>query len=292
GQLSILQDKIDHLERLLAENNEIISNIRDSVINLSESVKDGQKNPEAINFSRGSLSRLLPSAPVLLPINKEDCQFASASSSQKSQVQMLDVYDILPFDNPDGGVWKQGFDITYDEHDWDNEILQVFLVPHSHNDPGWLKTFDDYFRDQTQHILNNMLVKLQEDKGKKFIWSEISYFSKWWDGIDNQKREAVKKLIEQKQFEIVTGGWVMADEASAHYFSLIDQLIEGHQWLENNLGVKPKSGWAVDPFGHSPTMAYLLKRSGLSNMLIQRVHYSVKKHFSTKKNIRIFLETK
>lgn len=288
GQLSILQEKIDHLERLLAENNEIISNIRDSVINLSESVKDGQKNPEAINFSRGSFSPLLPPAPALLPINKEDCQFASASVSQKSDVQMLDVYEILPFDNPDGGVWKQGFEISYDEHEWDNEILQVFLVPHSHNDPGWLKTFDDYFRDQTQHILNNMVVKLQEDNQRKFMWSEISYFAKWWDGIDNQKRDAVKKLIEQKQFEIVTGGWVMADEASPHYFSLIDQLIEGHQWLEKNLGLKPKSGWAVDPFGHSPTMAYLLKRAGLSNMLIQRIHYSIKKHFSSKKTLEFF----
>lgn len=76
------------MERLLAENNEIISNIRDSVINLSESVKDGQKNPEAINFSRGSFSPLLPPAPALLPINKEDCQFASASVSQKSDVQV------------------------------------------------------------------------------------------------------------------------------------------------------------------------------------------------------------
>ncbi|KAG8598208.1 hypothetical protein GDO81_002527 [Engystomops pustulosus] len=288
GQLSILQEKIDHLERLLAENNEIISNIRDSVINLSDSVKDGLKNPEAINISRGSFSPLLPSAPALLPINKEDCQFAPVSGSQKSDVQMLDVYDILPFDNPDGGVWKQGFDITYDEHEWDNEILQVFLVPHSHNDPGWLKTFDDYFRDQTQHILNNMVVKLQEDKQRKFIWSEISYFSKWWDGIDSQKRDAVKKLIDQQQLEIVTGGWVMADEASPHYFSLIDQLIEGHQWLEKNLGVKPKAGWAVDPFGHSPTMAYILKRSGLSNMLIQRIHYSIKKHFASKKTLEFF----
>ncbi|KAM4635196.1 alpha-mannosidase 2 isoform 1-T2 [Polymixia lowei] len=273
--LSLLQEKVERLERLLAANNHAVARLRDALL-----------RPQEGGANRSSYSSSRPVHPA--PLREELCvgsPHQPAKEDGEGAVQLLDIYKILDFDNPDGGVWKQGFDISYRGDEWDQEPLEVFVVPHSHNDPGWLKTFTDYYRDQTQHILNNMVVKLSEDKRRKMIWSEISYFAKWWENLDDQKRDAVKRLLQNGQLEITTGGWVMADEANSHYFALLDQLIEGHQWLERNLGVKPSTGWAVDPFGHSPSMAYLLKRAGLANMLIQRVHYAVKKHFATKKTL-------
>ncbi|XP_074473781.1 alpha-mannosidase 2 [Sebastes fasciatus] len=273
--LSRLKQKIDRLERLLGDNNRLVVELRDSLFHHKASWKTTRGG--GANVSSDSAHSRAAELP--------GCRLAQEMKDGADGVQLLDVYDLLPFDNTDGGAWKQGFEISYQGNEWDEEPLEILLVPHSHNDPGWLKTFDRYYDDQTKHILNNMLIKLTEDSRRKMIWAEVSYFSKWWNDIDEQKREMVKRLVRAGQLELVTGGWVMADEANSHYFALLDQLIEGHQWIQRHLGVKPSSGWAVDPFGHSPSMAYLLKGAGLSNMVIQRVHYAVKKHFAQQQTL-------
>lgn len=52
-------------------------------------------------------------------------------------MQISAVLDSLPYDNAHGGVWKQGFELSYSMTNFHEEDpLQVYVMPHSHNDPG------------------------------------------------------------------------------------------------------------------------------------------------------------
>lgn len=72
----------------------------------------------------------------------------------------------------------------------------------------------------------------------------------------------------------------MTDEANAHYYAMLDQLIEGHQWLKTNLNITPSVGWSIDPFGHGSTVPFLLSGSNFDGTIIQRIHYSWKQWFA------------
>jgi len=106
---------------------------------------------------------------------------------------MLELYDRMSFKDIDGGVWKQGWNIKYDPLKYNaHHKLKVFVVPHSHNDPGWIQTFEEYYQHDTKHILSNALRHLHDNPEMKFIWAEISYFARFYHDLGENKKLQMK----------------------------------------------------------------------------------------------------
>ena len=156
------------------------------------------------------------------------------------------------------------------------ETLNIHVVMHSHVDPGWLWTFEEYFNDKVHSILNLTVHHLDTHSDMRFIWSEMSFLERWWTSAAPEQKEQMKKIINEKKLELSGGAWVMTDEATPFFWGTIDNMIEGHYFVKKTFGIVPKTSWSVDPFGHGLMVPYLLSESGIDSMVIGRLDADLK----------------
>ncbi|RCN37620.1 glycosyl hydrolase family 38 protein [Ancylostoma caninum] len=141
------------------------------------------------------------------------------------------------------------------------EKLKVFVLPFTHVDPGWLKTFDSYSED-TDSILDNMHRFMVSNPNMTFMWAELVFFEKWWAKQNSSVRDDVRRLVSSGRLEMVSGSWVMTDEANVYYPVTVDNIVEGHQFLKQEFGISPTVVWSNDPFGYSNSIQYLFTQAG------------------------------
>ncbi|KAI3670137.1 hypothetical protein L6452_41791 [Arctium lappa] len=183
-------------------------------------------------------------------------------------------------------LWFWGGECKYMVYDTSERILadkiNVHLVPHSHDDVGWLKTVDQYYTGANnsirgacvQNVLDSVISALLDDKNRKFIYVEIAFFQRWWNQQSELLKTKVKELVNSGQLEFINGGMCMHDEATPHYIDLIDQTTLGHMFIHREFGQKPRVGWQIDPFGHSSVQAYLLGAEvGFDSLFFARMDY-------------------
>ncbi|KAG2538748.1 alpha-mannosidase-like [Panicum virgatum] len=160
--------------------------------------------------------------------------------------------------------------------------LNVHLVPHSHDDVGWLKTVDQYYVGSNNTIqgacvmntLDSVVDALARDPARKFVVVEQAFFQRWWAEKSPTIQAIVHKLVDSGQLEFINGGWCMHDEAAVHYIDMIDQTTLGHRMIKKQFNKTPRAGWQIDPFGHSAVQAYLLGAElGFDSVHFARIDY-------------------
>ncbi|XP_041983730.1 lysosomal alpha-mannosidase-like isoform X1 [Aricia agestis] len=165
-------------------------------------------------------------------------------------------------------------------------VLNVHIVPHTHDDVGWLKTVDQYYygsrnniqKAGVQYIIDSVVKELWEDPKRRFMYVETAFFWKWWTRQSDDVRHKVHTLVRQGRLQFVGGAWSMNDEAASHYQSTVDQFTWGLRKLNETFGScgMPRVGWQIDPFGHSREFASLLAAMGYDGLFLGRIDYQDK----------------
>ena len=112
----------------------------------------------------------------------------------------------------------------------------VHLVPHTHDDVGWLKTVDEYFSGAKYNIqkagvelvIETVMRELIADPNKRFSYVEIKFFSMWWKYQTEDYKNEIRKLVREGRLEFLNAGWSMHDEACPHYEDMINNMMHGH----------------------------------------------------------------
>ena len=156
---------------------------------------------------------------------------------------------------------------TYDLGD---QPITVYLVAHSHLDPGWIETFEHYYQSKVKKILMNVVEELSVGElmllDKKFTWCETSFLKRFWEdrSVKQITKSRLASLIWEGKFEIVGGGWVQHDESLTNFKAQLLNMEAGLKWLHSTFpGLKQEDRvvdtlWQIDPFGASDLTPLLL----------------------------------
>ncbi|XP_044046070.1 lysosomal alpha-mannosidase [Siniperca chuatsi] len=206
----------------------------------------------------------------------------AAGSQQLAVALLFALSGVLSF--PLGQETKESGTCGYEScHATKPNMLNVHLVPHTHDDVGWLKTVDQYFygdRNDIQHagvqyILDSVVDQLLKNPDRRFIYVETAFFYRWWKQQSSSMQQTVKQLVNEGRLEFVNGGWCMSDEATTHYSAVIDQMTMGLRFLNETFGPcgRPRVAWHIDPFGHAREHASMFAQMGYDGFFFGRLDY-------------------
>ena len=156
--------------------------------------------------------------------------------------------------------------------------IELWILPHSHADVGWLQTVNSLARVNVSRILDGVVATLQANPKRRFVWDEMAFLQYWWDhDATPAQRRLFLDLVQTKRIEMVDNGWSQHDMGATTLDSMMNNWMEGHEWIRTNVGsaYAPRVGWSLDPFGMSSTQAVLQAMMGMDAWFFTRLSADV-----------------
>ncbi|MCL4507914.1 MAG: hypothetical protein M1296_00145 [Chloroflexi bacterium] len=148
------------------------------------------------------------------------------------------------------------------------QARHVHVIPAFHYDVAYLQTFQGYLPRSLENLLT-MVELLRGDPSYTFVVEQVILL----EVLLQQRPELLpdlRRFAEEGRLEIACGMYVMPDVNMPAGESLLRQAIRGQRWLERRLGVRARTCWIADCWGHPPSLPGLLRHGGYENYVFWR----------------------
>jgi hypothetical protein len=187
--------------------------------------------------------------------------------------------------------------------------FDLFVLPHSHDDLGWIRTIDEYYNHSVSKIYTTAIPAILDvnvDKSnnisRKFQSVEQGYFYMWYvldDRISEAQRAQAREAIGSGSgsgsgsLSFTTGGWAMPDQCDIYFSDAVNGVTLGHEFILDAFGeaALPRFSFEVDPFGATRFIAMMYALMGFDAHIISRIDFREKQRRQLAKELEFVWHT-
>ncbi|NGO69593.1 alpha-mannosidase, partial [Streptomyces boncukensis] len=149
---------------------------------------------------------------------------------------------------------------------------RVSAVGHAHIDSAWLWPLRETVR-KVARTASNVVALMDAHPDFVFAMSQAQQFA-WIKEHRPELWARVKKKVAEGQFVPVGGMWVESDTNMVGGEAMARQFLYGKKFFLDEFGVETREVWLPDSFGYTAAMPQLVKLSGSTWFLTQKISWS------------------
>lgn len=149
-----------------------------------------------------------------------------------------------------------------------NNKRTVHLIGNAHLDPVWLWRFQDGLAE-IKATYRSALDRIKENDEFIFTTACACYYE-WVEKNCPEMFEEVKAAVKAGKWSIVGGMWIQPDCNIPCTESLVRQMLYSQRYFLEKFGIRARTAYNVDSFGHSAALPRLLNGGGIDRYVFMR----------------------
>lgn len=150
--------------------------------------------------------------------------------------------------------------------------LQTLAVGHAHIDTAWLWPVDETIR-KCARTFANQIENIEKYPDYVFGASQAQHYA-FVKAHYPALYKKIQQAVENGRWEVQGGMWVEADCNLISGESMVRQILHGKKFFKDEFGVDIRHLWLPDVFGYSAAMPQILRQSGITSFVTQKISWN------------------